>query len=60
MLFKKLFLFFIEKRKILNIENLFSKKVNSILVRPLGNAIGDAVVHTAHLQQLRYLFPNAN
>lgn len=59
MLFKKLFLFFIEKRKILNIENLFSKKVDSILVRPLGNAIGDAVVHTAHLQQLRYLFPNA-
>lgn len=53
-------MFFIEKRKILNIENLFSKKVNSILVRPLGNAIGDAVVHTAHLQQLRYLFPNAN
>lgn len=59
MFFKKLFLFFIEKRKILNIEILFSKKIDSILVRPLGNAIGDAVVHTAHLQQLRYLFPNA-
>ncbi|OOF68348.1 hypothetical protein BKG89_07840 [Rodentibacter caecimuris] len=32
---------------------------HSILIRPLGNAIGDATVHTAHIQQLRTAFPEA-
>lgn len=35
------------------------KNIQSILLRPLGNAIGDAAVHTAHLNQLRSLFPSA-
>lgn len=35
------------------------KEIHTILLRPLGNAIGDATVHTAHLSQLRALFPNA-
>lgn len=30
----------------------------SILIRPLGSAIGDAAVHTAHLKQLKDALPN--
>lgn len=33
------------------------KNIRSILIRPLGKAIGDAVVHTAHLNQLKAIFP---
>lgn len=56
---KKLFLLFLDKRELKNIEILSLKNIKSILIRPLGGAIGDAVVHTAHLKQLRYLYPNA-
>lgn len=58
-IFKKLILCLLEKRNILNDEVLRSKEINSILIRPLGCAIGDAVVHTAHIQQLKKCYPNA-
>lgn len=35
------------------------KSVNSVLIKPLGSAIGDAVIHTAHLAQLKAIYPNA-
>lgn len=58
MLFKKIFIKFLEKRydpsRIEKFEN-----IKSILIRPLGYAIGDATVHTAHIKQLREIFPNA-
>ena len=33
-------------------------EVKSILIRPLGDAIGDAAVHTAHIKQLKEAFPH--
>ncbi|RGE48749.1 hypothetical protein MHD_02040 [Mannheimia granulomatis] len=58
-IFKKLILSLLEKRHILDDKVLHSAVINSILIRPLGWAIGDAVVHTAHINQLRKLYPNA-
>ncbi|QLB41058.1 glycosyltransferase family 9 protein [Mannheimia pernigra] len=58
-IFKKLMLFLLEKRNILNDEILHTTEINSILIRPLGWAIGDAVVHTAHIKQLKKRYPNA-
>lgn len=49
----------LEKRSILSDEMLHSTEINAILIRPLGWAIGDAVVHTAHIKQLKKLYPNA-
>ncbi|WP_439243122.1 glycosyltransferase family 9 protein [Lonepinella sp. BR2474] len=40
-------------------ETFQPRHVNSILFRPLGYALGDAVVHTAHLKQLKSAFPQA-
>lgn len=59
MILKKLMLFCLEKRAILDNSALYSKNINTILIRPLGNAIGDAVVHTAHIKQLKNSYPNA-
>ncbi|NEN75095.1 glycosyltransferase family 9 protein [Pelistega sp. NLN82] len=56
MIAKKLLLLFLQNRRRLLKYN--QAQPNSILIRPLGNAIGDAVVHTAHLQQLKSAFPN--
>lgn len=58
-IFKKLMLSLLEKRNILDDEILHTTEINSILIRPLGWAIGDAVVHTAHIKQLKKCYPNA-
>lgn len=60
---KQLFILLLENRqaaaqKIQSNPIQFSS-VQSILLRPLGFAIGDAAVHTAHLQQLKTIFPQA-
>ena len=34
-------------------------KVNTILIRPLGEAVGDAIVHAAYAAQLKSVYPNA-
>lgn len=31
--------------------------LKSILIKPIGDAVGDAVIHTAHIQQLKKAFP---
>lgn len=56
---KKLMVAISEKRNKLTEKDIDLKGIKSILLRPLGNAIGDATVHTAHLLQLKSLFPNA-
>lgn len=48
-----------EKRENLTEKEINFNEITSILLRPLGGAIGDATVHTAHLSQLRSIFPNA-
>lgn len=58
-IFKKLILLLLEKRNILDESVLHPLEIRSILIRPLGWAIGDAVVHTAHIKQLKKLYPNA-
>lgn len=58
-IFKKIMLSLLEKRSILDDTILHSAEINSILIRPLGWAIGDAVVHTAHIKQIKSLYPNA-
>lgn len=57
--FKKIMLWLQENRRKAPLAHLPFNEIHSILLRPLGNAIGDAAVHTAHLSQLRTLFPNA-
>lgn len=32
-------------------------QLNSVLVRPIGDAVGDAVAHIAHIQQIKQAFP---
>lgn len=56
---KKALLCLQENRQKSPLAELPFEKIHSILLRPLGNAIGDATVHTAHLNQLRSLFPHA-
>ena len=56
---KKLLIILSKKRDILESDIFDFKDIKSILLRPLGNAIGDATVHTAHLYQLKEVFPNA-
>ncbi|HDL5111077.1 TPA: lipopolysaccharide heptosyltransferase family protein, partial [Mannheimia haemolytica] len=33
-------------------------KIESVLLKPIGDAIGDAVVHIAHLEQIKKALPN--
>lgn len=54
---KKALLFLLQNRQKSPLVELPFDNIRSILLRPLGNAIGDAAVHTAHLNQLRKLFP---
>ncbi|MDG4951948.1 glycosyltransferase family 9 protein [Actinobacillus equuli] len=54
---KKLLVFLSENRQEYHNKIDFSQ-VKSILLRPLGKAIGDAVVHTAHLSQIRQILPH--
>lgn len=35
------------------------KNVNSILIRPTGNALGDSVINSAYVQQLKTIYPHA-
>ncbi|UEA15994.1 lipopolysaccharide heptosyltransferase family protein [Pasteurella canis] len=56
--FKQLFILLLENRQKQPSPIQFNQ-VKSILLRPLGFAIGDAAVHTAHLKQLKALFPQA-
>lgn len=56
---KKLLVRLLPNRQKNPINHLPIKEIRSILLRPLGYAIGDATVHTAHLAQLRTIFPNA-
>ncbi|MGG7047577.1 MULTISPECIES: glycosyltransferase family 9 protein [unclassified Campylobacter] len=63
MIFKKILVNLLKNRqKNANISEIKQKIKNtkSILLRPLGSgAIGDAVVHTAHLLQIRKIYPQA-
>lgn len=56
---KKLLTYLLPNRQKQPIHKLSIQEIRSILLRPLGYAIGDATVHTAHLAQLRTMFPNA-
>lgn len=56
---KKLLVHLLPNRQKNPITRLPVAQIRSILLRPLGYAIGDAAVHTAHLAQLRSMFPNA-
>lgn len=58
-LLKKFLVFLLEKRELFKHDKLHTDNIHSILIRPLGSAIGDAVVHTAHIKQLKLLYPNA-
>lgn len=42
-----------KKRKTIDISN-----INSILLKPIGTAVGDTIVHLAHIKQLKMAFPN--
>ena len=35
------------------------QQVESVLIRPFGDAIGDAVIHAAYIRQLRVIYPQA-
>ncbi|MCK3654298.1 ADP-heptose--LPS heptosyltransferase [Pasteurellaceae bacterium Macca] len=56
---KKLMITICEKRDKLTEKDVNLKEIKSILLRPLGDAIGDATIHTAHLLQLKSIFPQA-
>ncbi|MFD1805419.1 glycosyltransferase family 9 protein [Pasteurella oralis] len=56
--FKQLFILLLENRQ-KHPSPIQFDQIQSILLRPLGFAIGDAAVHTAHLKQLKTLFPKA-
>ena len=58
-MFKKLFILLLEKRYNPIQYNPIQSNINSILIRPMGYAIGDAIVHTAHIKQLKLIFPKA-
>lgn len=51
LILKKFILFLAGKRK--RLDNLDLNNISSILIKPIGDAIGDAIAHTAHLNQLR-------
>ncbi|WP_315567700.1 formamidopyrimidine-DNA glycosylase [Haemophilus parahaemolyticus] len=34
------------------------KDYNSLLLKPIGDAIGDSIVHIAHIKQIKAAFPN--
>lgn len=55
---KKLFLSLLQNRQT-HPSPIQFEQIHRILLRPLGFAIGDATVHTAHLKQLKALFPQA-
>lgn len=54
---KKILLLFLQNRQ-KHPKKLNMSEVKSILIRPLGDAIGDAAVHTAHIKQLKEAFPH--
>ncbi|MDH2925851.1 glycosyltransferase family 9 protein [Lonepinella koalarum] len=58
-LFKNLLLACLPNRRKNPIHESVLHEVKSILFRPLGRAFGDACVHTAHLQQIRQIYPKA-
>ncbi|MBF0784502.1 lipopolysaccharide heptosyltransferase family protein [Muribacter muris] len=58
-LLKKFFILLLEKKIKKNEKEFPFNDINSILIRPIGEAIGDAVIHTAHISQLKQIFPNA-
>ncbi|WP_165867187.1 glycosyltransferase family 9 protein [Lonepinella koalarum] len=56
MLIKKLMVIFWGSRKPTKCRDL--SQVKSVLLNPIGDAIGDAIVHGLHLRQLKSRYPN--
>ena len=54
---KKIVLFLFGRKKTFSAANL--KNVKSILMRPVGDAIGDAVAHCAYAEQLKFMYPHS-
>lgn len=53
---KRLVAFFAGEREKLASINLH--QIDSVLIKPIGDAVGDAVAHTAHINQLKQFNPN--
>ncbi|WP_427833588.1 heptosyltransferase [Actinobacillus pleuropneumoniae] len=53
---KKLIISLFGKRVASNETKL--NEIESVLLKPIGDAIGDAIVHIAHLAQIKQAFPN--